>query len=872
MFQRFEFGAGFGQHGFLHFKFLAGHQIRLLQAGGEDGAHVLGKFLAYGFQVFGDELFDFIDDVFNNFGFDHGCACDFLHHFNTNLDSEKIPAIKTSIIAPMKNPFNIPDPEFADQVKQYENPIPSRTALIQFLENEKKLLNLESMAVKIGIQNDEQLEGLRIRLRSMVRDGQLLVNRRGGYGVRTKLELIQGRVSAHSDGFGFLISDELAEDAFITPKQMRTVMDGDVVLADVQSSHKGKQDAFIVEVLHRAHATVAGRLIDEEGLAYVKADNARISDIMVPREAMGSAKHNDYVTVSIKKYPDKHRPAFGEVIAILGQQLNHELSMQLTIVSEGLPHEWPDTVEQYRNQIPTEVDEAHLGPHKDIRHLPLVTIDGADARDFDDAVYAEPTAGGYKLLVAIADVSTYVRPDYPLDREAYRRGTSVYFPGRVIPMLPLELSNGICSLNPNVDRLCMVCEMHINGAGEIQSYEFYRGLMHSHARITYDEAWAYLDRGENPKQWEASVTQSLDHQYHLFQILQHEKHARGGIEFNSTDVFIHIGEDGMVDDIQPYTRNDAHKLIENFMISANVCAAKFIEKHRVPASYRCHNPPPESKIKDLVTFLQGLGVKPNFRDSPSPRDLAKLLDQIQHREDKSLIEQVVLRSQSLATYEAENAGHFGLALSHYAHFTSPIRRYPDLMVHRAIDHILYHRGENYPYSPERAAEINQQCSMTERRAETASREVDARLKCLFMQQFIGEEMPGVVSGVTRFGLFVQLEPYQVDGLIHVTSLPNDYYHYDGIKHQLTGERGGNRFRLTDHLMVNVAAVDLDERRIDFEYVGKINAKGELKRAKEESEKGTQSAKKSAKKSANKPSQKGRQSERKSGKKHRKGRR
>jgi ribonuclease R len=753
----------------------------------------------------------------------------------------------------MKNPFNIPDPEFSEQAEQYEHPIPSRTALINFLEQENKLLKLESIAIKIGIQNDEQLEGLQHRLRSMVRDGQLLVNRRGGYGVRTKLELTRGRISAHPDGFGFLVSDELDEDAFITPKQMRSVMDGDEVLADVQASHKGggKLDAFIVEVLHRAHATVAGRLVDEEGLAYIKADNSRIGDIMIPREAMGTAKHNDYVTVSIKKYPDKHRPAFGEVIAILGQQLNHELSMQLTIVSEGLPHEWPEAVEQYRNQIPTEVNEALIGPHKDIRHLPLVTIDGADARDFDDAVYAEPTGNGYKLLVAIADVSSYVRPDYPLDKEAYNRGTSVYFPGRVIPMLPLELSNGICSLNPHVDRQCMVCEMHFNGAGEIQSYEFYRGLMHSHARITYDEAWTYLDQGQAKPDWSAAVTESLDHQYHLFKILQQEKHARGGIEFNSTDVFIHIGEDGMVDDIQPYSRNDAHKLIENFMISANVCAAKFIEKHGVPASFRCHNPPPEGKIKDLTTFLKGLGVKPNFRDNPTPKDLAKLLDQIQHREDKNLIEQVVLRSQSLATYEAENAGHFGLALTHYAHFTSPIRRYPDLMVHRAIDHILYHQGERYRYTEAQAVDINKQCSMTERRAETASREVDARLKCLFMQQFIGEDMPGTVSGVTRFGLFVQLENYQVDGLIHVTSLPNDYYHYDGIKHQLTGERGGNQFRLTDHLLVKVAAVDLDDRRIDFEYVGKINAKGELKKPKDLDEQSEAKGKRGKKSAGNK---------------------
>lgn len=729
----------------------------------------------------------------------------------------------------MKNPFNIPDPEFAEQVQKYPNPIPSRRAILDFLSKENKLLKLETIAIKIGIRTEEEFDGLRFRLRTMVSDGQLMVNRKNGYGVRSKLDLKQGHVQAHPDGFGFFISSELDEDAFVSPKQMRKVMDGDEVLADVQPARKGrgKTDAFIVEVIKRAHTTIAGKLVVEDGMAYVKADNTRLGDIMIPNDVMGSAKNNDYVTVSIKKYPDKHRPAFGEVIAILGQQLNHELSMQLTIVSENLPNEWPKAVEQARKLIPEQVDESQLGPHKDIRHLPLVTIDGADARDFDDAVYAEPTENGYKLLVAIADVSSYVKPDEALDKEAYERGTSVYFPGRVIPMLPLELSNGICSLNPEVDRLSMVCEMHINGMGEIQSYEFYRGLMHSHARMTYDQAWAYLNTDQdNPaesNQWSEAVINSLTNMYHLFQTMQMEKYARGGIEFNSSDVYVVIGEDGMVEDIKGYERNDAHKLIENFMIAANVCAAKFIEKHDVPAAFRCHNSPPEGKVKDLVAFLKGLGVTPKFKDTPTPKDLAKLLNQIQHRTDSDLIEQVVLRSQSLATYESTNAGHFGLALTHYAHFTSPIRRYPDLMVHRAIDHILYHKDSQYRYTPEQADAMCKQCSMTERRAEMASREVDARLKCLFMQQFIGDVMVGTVSGVTRFGLFVQLEQYQVDGLIHVTSLPNDYYHYDGVKHQLTGERGGNKFRLTDRIEVRIAQVDLDDRKIDFEFIQKMKS-------------------------------------------------
>lgn len=722
----------------------------------------------------------------------------------------------------MKNPFKIDDPEFAKQASQYEHPVPSRVALIQFLETHDKLLKLEQIAEAIGIETDEQYIGLKSRLKAMVKDGQLIVNRRKRYGARSKMNFIQGRVEAHADGFGFLISSELKEDAFITPRQMRQVMSGDVVLADIRRDSKSsnRQEAFIVEVLDRAHSTVAGKLIQEQGQAYVQADNNKLADIIIPNESLGSAKHNDYVTVSITQYPSRHRPAFGQVIAVLGQQLNHQLSMQLTIVSEGLPHQWPDKVEAIRAQLPTSVDIQDIGEHQDIRDLPLITIDGADARDFDDAVYVEAKESGYRLVVAIADVSSYVKPRTVLDKEAYHRGTSVYFPGKVIPMLPVELSNGICSLNPNVDRLSMVCDMHIDATGEVTSYEFYRGLMESHARCTYDEVWHYLDQQKPRDNWPEPVLESLQQMYTLFHIMQQQKYARGAIEFRSTDVKIDINTQGMVDDIQPYTRNDAHKIIENFMIAANVCAARFIEKHKVPGAFRVHQPPPESKVKDLLSFLQGLGVRPRFSEQPTPKEFAQLSSQIKHRADSDLIQQVMLRSQSLATYESKNGGHFGLALSHYGHFTSPIRRYPDLLVHRAIDYILYGKKESgsYLYGQTRMEEMCKQCSMTERRAEMASREVDARLKCLFMQQFVGEDMVGVVSGVTRFGLFVVLEQYQVDGLVHVTSLPNDYYDYDSVQHKLQGERSGQVFQLLDKIKVRIAAVDVDDRKIDFDFI------------------------------------------------------
>ncbi len=721
----------------------------------------------------------------------------------------------------MKNPYNIPDPDFHLEAEKYDKPIPSRTALMRFLEQQSKLMKLEKLAQAIGIQDEERFEALRYRLKAMVSAGQLIVNRRGGYGIRSKLALHRGRVEAHADGYGFFIAEGLNEDAFINPKQMKQLMDGDLIVADIQQSpsRRSRQEAFVVEIIERAHITIAGKFNQDSGVAFVQPDNSSLDDVLIPSGKTGSAQHNDYVTVRITKYPNTHKPAFGEVIAVLGQQLNHELSMQLTIVSENLPHEWPEAVEAVRGAIPQQVDSAKIGAFEDLRELPLVTIDGEDARDFDDAVYARPEGDGHRLWVAIADVSSYVKPGTALDTEAYNRGTSVYFPGKVIPMLPVELSNGICSLNPGVDRLCMVCEMRIDGDGEIADYRFYRGLMHSAARLTYKAVWSHLQGNDTLADRPQAVKQSLKDMHTLHQAMQRQKARRGAIEFHSEDVKIHINSEGLVDDIKPYTRNDAHKLIENFMIAANVCAARFLEKHHAAGAFRVHNSPPEGKLEDLKKFLQGLGIRPRFSDSPSPKDLARLVGDIQHRKEKDLIESVILRSQSLATYEAENKGHFGLALSHYAHFTSPIRRYPDLMVHRAIHHVLYHAEQRAPMTHNQAEEMCKRCSFTERRAEKAAREVDARMKCLFMQQFIGDEFHGTVSGVTRFGLFVQLDNYQVDGLVHVTSLPNDYYHFDGIKYQLTGERSGRTFQLTDRVIIRVMQVDVDERKIDFDFVG-----------------------------------------------------
>ena len=724
----------------------------------------------------------------------------------------------------MKNPFKIPDPEFAEQLKKYPNPIPSRTALLNFLTKEKKILSLDKIAAKIGVKNDEQHEALRRRLNAMINDGSLFINRKRGYGVRDKTDLIKGVVQAHADGFGFLVSPELEKDGFILPGEMRKVMDGDTVLASIQPGRrKNKEEAFIVEILEHAHKTLAGKFFHKNGQGMVEPDNKTIDDIIIPSGSEANANDGDYVTIMINEYPNRHRPAFAEVVAVLGQKLNSRLAMELTMAAQNLPHDWPETFEEAIKYIPSSVTEDDLTDDVvDIRMLPLVTIDGEDAKDFDDAVYAEKNTKGWRLIVAIADVSKYVSPNSEIDKEAYKRGTSVYFPGMVIPMLPLELSNGICSLNPYVDRMCMVCDMQINSAGQINSHKFYRGVMYSHARITYKQCWKYLDKQLKQDKWDNKVTDALDTMNDLYKAMTVEKAQRGAITFNSTDVHITIDAEGQVASITPYDRNDAHKLIEAFMIAANISAAKFVEKHKVPAAYRVHDTPPLRKLSDLKAFLQSLGIKPNFSDPVAPKDFENIINQIQGRDDVALIESVLLRSQSLAAYEAENGGHFGLALEYYAHFTSPIRRYPDLMIHRAIDYIIKaNKPKKYLYSPQKAIEMNIQCSLNERRAENASRDVDARLKCMFMEQFIGEEMTGIVSGVTHFGVFVTLDNIMVDGLIHVTSLPNDYYHHEVIQHKLIGERSGHKFQLADKLKIKVAAVSIDQRKIDFEFVEKL---------------------------------------------------
>ncbi|MCF6263438.1 MAG: ribonuclease R [Xanthomonadales bacterium] len=700
--------------------------------------------------------------------------------------------------------------------------IPSREQIITDLEAAGKPLKRRQIAQLYDLNESEEREAIRRRLRAMVRDGQLIENRRGAYGLVRNMDLVSGRVQAHTDGFGFVIPDEGGEDLFLSSREMRRVLHRDRVLANVIGvDQRGRKEGTVVEILERANKHIVGRFIERGGVAMVEPDNVRITqDVLVPLDQTLAARPGQVVVVEIDKQPGYRQPLIGHITEILGRSGAPGMAVEIAIRNFDLPIEFPKQVlaeaEAFGNEIDHSSAEVFRG-RKDLRKQLLVTIDGADARDFDDAVFCQPNANGWQLVVAIADVSAYVTPGSALDKEALDRGTSVYFPNRVLPMLPEALSNGMCSLKPQVDRLSMVCDMQIDQGGKVKRSRFYRALIHSHARLTYDQAWEMVSASDKPanadRQSMPEVAVMLDDLYQLFHALHAQRVKRGAIDFNSTEVQFLFGPGGEISDIVPYSRNDAHKIIEECMISANVEAARFLQKNKVPALYRVHEPPPPLKLQKLEEFLRAQGLPVTWKKQPTPADLAAIVKQIADRPDRELIEAVLLRSMSMAVYVPENLGHFGLALDAYGHFTSPIRRYPDLQVHRAIGHILDRQPDNT--GNQAMKDLGVKCSMLERRAEEASRDVDQRLKCGWLEQHIGESFSAQVTGVTAFGLFVELRDSHVSGLLHVTALPNDYYSFDPIHHRLTGKRGGKVYRLADTLMVEVLNVDMEERKIDF---------------------------------------------------------
>lgn len=757
----------------------------------------------------------------------------------------------------------IADPHAAREAANYENPIPSREAILALLTEAEKPLSRNKIAKKLALAEDEQVEALGKRLRAMERDGQLMANRAGAYGLVDKMNLLHCRVQGHRDGYGFAMPLGEGDDVYLNARQMHFVFDGDEALVQVTGEdRRGRLEGKVVEVLARGFKQVVGRYQEESGIGSVIPDNGRLTQhILIPPKEKGNARSGQIVTADITDYPTRRFGAKGRIAEILGDHLDPGLEIDIAIRSNGIPWEWPEAVVDEAGHLegePSETDKKH---RVDLRDLPFVTIDGEDARDFDDAVYCEKrSGGGWRLWVAIADVSHYVRPGSALDEEAAQRGNSVYFPERVVPMLPEALSNGLCSLKPQVDRLAMVCEMELSRSGSLSNYHFYEAVIHSHARLTYTQVGEVLEKGSHPDVDKRRVP-DLKRLHSLYHVLRAARDKRGAIDFDTVETRIIFDEQRKIEAIVPVVRNDAHKLIEECMLCANVATARFYEANKLPMLYRVHEGPSEEKLEGLRKFLGELGLDLGGGVKPTPVHYQLLLQQVLDREDAHVIQTMLLRSLSQAVYQPENGGHFGLHYDAYTHFTSPIRRYPDLLVHRGIRHLVRSHSavegvlrvdgaqplpakRIFPYDIHTMAVHGEHCSMTERRADDATREVDAWLKCEYLQDHVGDEFEGVVSAVTSFGLFVELKDLYIEGLVHITALPGDYYNFDAAKQRLTGERSGRSFQLGGAVRVQVARVDLDDRKIDLALV---DAKSPKKGAGEKKPKAGKAAAKTGKK-------------------------
>ncbi|MEZ5652290.1 MAG: ribonuclease R [Burkholderiaceae bacterium] len=747
---------------------------------------------------------------------------------------------------------------------------PTREKILETLRAADRPMTPDALAERLGVLEPERRQILERRLAAMERDGQLLPNRKGVLLLASRLDFIAGRVIGHRDGFGFVRRDESGPDLFLPPPQMDKVMHGDRVLVKVAGTDsRGREEAAIVEVTERANRLLVGRFLNERGVAIVVPEDNRIKhDILIAPGHTGGAAHGQVVTCEVIEPPTRQLQPIGQIREVLGDLGDPGMEIEIAVRKFDVPHEFDAGALAESDALPDQLDDRDVAGRIDLRDVPFITIDGADARDFDDAVYCEPRLSsgkkarrsGFRLLVAIADVSHYVQPGSQLDAAAAERTTSVYFPRRVIPMLPEKLSNGLCSLNPACDRLVMVCDMVVTEAGKVRAYQFYEAVIHSAARVTYDEAWGFLSgrrqaASERPDAVrlldDAALEQRLFALADVFRVLLAARGERGALEFESTETRIECDQAGRITRIVPVVRNDAHRLIEEAMLAANVCAADLVRRRKHPCLYRIHEGPTPEKLAQLKVFLKSTGLSLGGDDSPEPADFADLTRRIANRPDTLLLQTMILRSMQQAIYSPDNAGHFGLAYPAYTHFTSPIRRYPDLLVHRVIKALLAdERYEPEPLPAEsgdepapamtrgrrgRAADIGDArghanrlherwqaigatCSVNERRADDASRDVQAWLKAQYMRDRVGDEYQGRITGVAPFGVFVTLDALYVEGLVHVSELGSEYFRYNEAGHELRGERTGLRFRLTDAITVQVARVDLEARRIEFRLV------------------------------------------------------
>ena len=676
------------------------------------------------------------------------------------------------------------------------------------------------------------------------------------------LEEFLGTVQGHRDGHGFLLRDDGQPDVFLPPNEMRAVLHKDrVKVRVVRLDRKGRPEGRVVEIVERPKTPIIGRLLHEAGVWLVAPEDRRYGqDVLIPKGATGEAKPGQVVVVELTEPPALYGQPVGRVAEVLGEIDDPGMEIEIAVRKYGVPHLFSDACLDEARALPDKVRAADRKGRVDLRDVPLVTIDGEDARDFDDAVYGMPArvgrGKGWRLLVAIADVSHYVKTGSPIDIDAYDRATSVYFPRRVIPMLPEKLSNGLCSLNPDVDRLCMVCDMMINAEGQVHAYQFYPAVMHSHARFTYNEVAAILSNTRGPEaQKRSERVQDLLHLHDIYRALLAERQRRGAVDFETTETQIVCDDSGRIEKIVPRVRNDAHRLIEEAMLAANVCSADFLAQAQHPGLFRVHEGPTPEKREILRQYLRSLGLGLSVSEDPHTREFQQIALATRERPDAQQIHTMLLRSMQQAIYTPVNSGHFGLAYEAYTHFTSPIRRYPDLLVHRVIKAILDERRYALPALPtpgqaqadltrrlsKRKSEPGAQqaaaprvrmnpreqqaweaaglhCSANERRADEASRDVEAWLKCKYMREHLGEEYAGVVSSATSFGLFVTLDSLYVEGLVHITELGGEYFRFDEVRQELRGERTGIRYSIGTRVNVQVSRVDLDARKIDFRLV------------------------------------------------------
>lgn len=704
------------------------------------------------------------------------------------------------------------DPFLSREKQRYEHPLPSREWIVELLERKGVPSKIEVLARELSI-TEEEYEFFERRLKAMARDGQVLINRRGAVCAADKLDLVKCRVEAHKDGFGFAVPLTPAKDGdfVLYERQMRGIMHGDIVtVRPAGIDRRGRREAVVLDIVERAQSKVVGRFYMDRGVAVLEAEDKRLNQSIVLEPdsvARFKPESGQVIVGEIEAYPEANRPAVAKIIEVLGDYADSGMEIEIAVRKHHLPHQFSEACAKAAKKIPGHVRKSDLKGRVDLRDLPLVTIDGETARDFDDAVFAEKIGRNYRLVVAIADVSHYVRPDDAIDMDAQERSTSVYFPRRVIPMLPENLSNGICSLNPDVERLCMVCDMTVTYAGNVKEYQFYPAVMRSHARLTYNQVWKWLSDGIGHP-----FKTQIDTLYKLFKVLQKKRLARGAVEFESIETQMLFDGNGKIEKIVPVVRNDAHKLIEECMLAANVCAADFLLKNKHTALFRNHLGPTPEKLAALREQLGLLGLQLGGGDNPSPKDYAALAGQFKGRPDAELLQIMMLRSMQQAVYEPHCEGHFGLAYEAYAHFTSPIRRYPDLTVHRAIKAIL--NGQNYEPGKSWQA-LGVHTSFCERRADDAARDVENWLKTYYMRDKVGEIFEGKISGVANFGIFVTLDDIYIDGLVHISDLGEDYFNFRPEIMAIEGERSGIRFNMGDRVAVRVACADLDDGKIDF---------------------------------------------------------